>query len=175
MDTIPAQICQNVLSGLDSGPQMLKCLKRTPSQPSNVQNAAGDATWATLISRCPKGRPSVSLMPNGAPPRLLLTDLATPAGTGIDVDKISSQLEQFAWQGCQALSAQPHLRPNLAPKVKFGPKFGPRGQNWTPNPNLGLVWAPRTKFGPWGPGGVGKWVKLSRQQYRMGAIGSLSL
>ena len=119
----------NVLSGLDSGPQMLKCLKRTPSQPSNVQNAAGDATWATLISRCPKGRPSVSLMPNGAPPRLLLTDLATPAGTGIDVDKISSQLEQFAWQGCQALSGAAHLGPNLAPKVKFGPKFGPQAQN----------------------------------------------
>ena len=142
MDTIPASKCQNVLSGLDSGPQMLKCLKRTPSQPSNVQNAAGDATWATLISRCPKGRPSVSLMPNGAPPRLLLTDLATPAGTGIDVDKISSQLEQFAWQGCQALSgptAQPHLGPNLAPKVKFGPNL-----DLGVGQNLGrgfLVWA----------------------------------
>ena len=148
MDTIPGSKCQNVLSGLDSGPQMLKCFKRTPSQPSNVQNAAGDATWATLISRCPKGRPSVCLMPNGAPPRLLLTDLATPAGTGIDVDKISSQLEQFAWQGCQALSAQPHLGPNVAPRsnlapnlgsgVKIGPQiqiwgwFGPRGPNLGP-------------------------------------------
>ena len=157
MDTIPGPKCQICVNGHHSGPQMLKCLKRTPSQPSNVQNAAGDATWATLISRCPKGRPSVCLMPNGAPPKLLLTDLATPAGTGIDVDKISSQLEQFAWQGCQALSGAAHLGPNLAPKVKFGPKFGPRGQNWTPNPNLGLVWAPGGPLGPggssWPPGG----------------------
>ena len=102
-------------------------------------------------------------MPHGAPlwlpdakwrpSKLLLTDLATPAGTGIDVDKISSQLEQFAWQGCQALSGptpQPHLDPNLAPKVKFGPKFGPRGQNWTPDPNLGLVWAPGGSLEPLG-------------------------
>ena len=93
-------------------------------------------------------------MPNGAPPRLLLTDLATPAGTGIDVDKISSQLEQFAWQGCQALSGaaqwvqiwppRSNLAPNLRPRLKIGPQiqiwgwFGPRG------PNLG-------------PGGQGGW------------------
>ena len=139
MDTSPDPKSQICVNGHHSGPQMLKCLKRTPSQPSNVQNAAGDATWATLISRCPKGRPSVSLMPNGAPPKLLLTDLATPAGTGIDVDKISSQLEQFAWQGCQALSgptAQPHLglilgpSPNVGPNLAPGVKIGPQIQIW---------------------------------------------
>ena len=138
---------------------MLKCLKRTPSQPSNVQSAAGGTTWASLISICSKGRPSGSLMPRGAPSKACYSYFATPAGTGIDVRRNILPLEQLAWQGPPALpgtvwahSPTTSGPPNLAPKSKFGSKFGPRGQNRTPNPNLGLVWAPGGPVGPLGPG-----------------------
>ena len=56
----------------------------------------------------------------------------------------------------------------LGPGPKNGSKFGPRAQNWTPDPILGLVWAPGARFGAWGPGGGGGGgvsLNLFRQQY----------
>ena len=132
---------------------MLKCFKRTPSQPSNVQNAARDTTCATLISECSKGRPSGSLMPRGAPSKACYSYFATPAGTGIDVRRNILPTVTISLARPPSLARHrlglPHLGPILGPNSKFGSKFGPRGQNWAPNPNLGLVWPSEA---PWGPG-----------------------